>query len=396
MSNEFDAPRPAVTNRLGKKRTDKLIRADGDTWQEYLSVCEKGRIEKGRPEKGRRAAAFSLFGKKKKMTSIETNTNTNGNDNDNSKGNGNDISNLMIRSYFQNTRTKKKVWDEPPSGASHIVPASEEMRLMAQHQLGELYVATTTPYVTEAFDGGFMNRGEMESIYNNRAMCETAELNPARRIQYKPNSNVLTAGNGEDPQSGGGGGSLYDQQIQQAINQSMVESNRGGSDRTITTSNFEDEDEILRRVLEESRIESLRSTAAALSPKTPANSRNNGDLYSVRIETPRKDPPTEIDPSREQRLRFVTQTKPQIDRRAQMQKVPESESESSNSSESNVWGEEQTFTNPKPPKLSSRSFRGRAPSVGRRVKAIGGQRNEKPSSSLSFRGLAPGRKKKAW
>ena len=83
------------TAKIGKK-----IEADGDTWQEQLAVCE---------------APGSTSS-------------------DNNK--------LMIRSYYQNERSGKRVWDEPPSGASHIRHATEDMRRMAQVQLDELHVVT--------------------------------------------------------------------------------------------------------------------------------------------------------------------------------------------------------------------------------------------------------------
>ena len=91
--NAFEA-RP--TNRLGK---DHKIVADGDTWQEMMAVCEPRNYKK------------------------------------NNDGSG---PSLVIRSYYQNTRTGKRVWDEPPSGATNIIPASEEMRKMATLQLNEL------------------------------------------------------------------------------------------------------------------------------------------------------------------------------------------------------------------------------------------------------------------
>jgi hypothetical protein len=45
---------------------------------------------------------------------------------------------LHIRSYFRNIRTRQRVWDEPPSGASHIVHATATMHRDAQEKLQEL------------------------------------------------------------------------------------------------------------------------------------------------------------------------------------------------------------------------------------------------------------------
>ena len=82
-----------VARRSNHVSGDKYSKADGDSWQETLAVCE-------------------LAGK------------------------------LTIRSYFTNQRTQQRVWDEPPSGASKIIAASESMRKMANVQLQEMQIAT--------------------------------------------------------------------------------------------------------------------------------------------------------------------------------------------------------------------------------------------------------------
>lgn len=70
-------------------RVTKSFSHDGDIWQESLAVCES--------------------------TSHK----------------------LVIRSYFLNTRTGKKAWDEPPTGATHIEQATGDMRKQAEMQLNE-------------------------------------------------------------------------------------------------------------------------------------------------------------------------------------------------------------------------------------------------------------------
>jgi len=42
---------------------------------------------------------------------------------------------LVVRTWFESQMTGKKLWDEPPSGASNVSYASEEARLMAEKQL---------------------------------------------------------------------------------------------------------------------------------------------------------------------------------------------------------------------------------------------------------------------
>ena len=48
---------------------------------------------------------------------------------------------LVIRSYFKNGRTHKKIWDEPPTGASTIEPASSTKRTEAETELKTLQAA---------------------------------------------------------------------------------------------------------------------------------------------------------------------------------------------------------------------------------------------------------------
>ena len=64
------------------------VKADGDTWQETLAVCSN--VNSGK---------------------------------------------LFIRSYFTNRRTGQREWDEPPSGASRVITATDDMRRTAKIQL---------------------------------------------------------------------------------------------------------------------------------------------------------------------------------------------------------------------------------------------------------------------
>lgn len=241
----FHAPRPAVTNRLGKKRTDELIQADGDTWQEYLAVCEKPQISGSTTSNPR----FPFFGKKSKNAAA--------------KGNNNNSDNLAIRSYFENQRTGKKVWDEPPSGASKIVPASEEMRRMADLQLEELYVATSASNNTRADrvgpdDPGDTKKKAFSGIFR-RATDKTNSDSERRRIRYKPGSTIAETTSARPTKSRS---SFGDREMQQAIELSMAECQG--------TQRVETEEEILRRVLEESKLEA----AAATAPNTKRPSKS--------------------------------------------------------------------------------------------------------------------------
>ena len=230
----FNAPRPAVTNRLGKKRTEELIQADGDTWQEYLAVCEKWVPKKGnlrersggKAPSGRDKSDFLGPILKKAFKSFKKESSNSNPNRDNNH--------VYIRSYFLNQRTGTKVWDEPPSGASSIIPATEEMRRMAEMQLGELCLSKK--------DDAAGGRPENNS-------SSSAGSGSGMNIRYKQGSSLA----GPSARSGA---SYNDRQLQEAIQLSLVES--GHRDRLVDQSHGESEDEILRRALEESRLEAAR------------------------------------------------------------------------------------------------------------------------------------------
>lgn len=256
-NNGFDAPRPAVTNRLGQKRADEMIRADGDTWQEYLAVSEK--LNKAASNKSKRSGGLSsLFGKKKKK---DTKPGSSVDDN----------STLVIRSYFENKRTGEKVWDEPPSGASNIIPASEEMRRMAEMQLDEVHVVVTPPAGIEDLNNASSNGGTKTTLFGKPKTPNTAERG-GRRIRYKPGSTSAV----RSPQS------FNDRQLQEAIERSMNE-----TQGNVTNNNVETEEEILRRVLEESRLEAESSGVV------------NADRYYVNDEDDRKPAARKHPPTRD-------------------------------------------------------------------------------------------------
>ena len=267
---KFDAPRPAVTNRLGKKQTDKLIRADGDTWQEYLAVSEK-------PNHATTSNSLSFFGKKNKKKSTKSKSNSQNN------GDGNS---LIVRSYFQNSRTGKKVWDEPPSGASRIVPATQDMRRMAELQLEEVYVATVSTELVDtsgstsssnkskskkALGGGLFRR--LNSAATNSESSGSNRGSTSRRIRYKPDSQLYP------PRAAPGSHQNEDRQLREAIERSIAET-------TGPTTNYAEltEDEILRHVLEESRLEAL---ASSNSRKTDQHRNDNDRKPAARKHPPR-------------------------------------------------------------------------------------------------------------
>lgn len=92
---------------------------------------------------------------------------------------------LALRSFYTNLRTKARSWDEPPSGASRILSATEEMRRMAQMQLLEMQIATghvpdigaseTTPQPKKGF-------------FRRKKTSDAASKTNSRKIVYKPSS----------------------------------------------------------------------------------------------------------------------------------------------------------------------------------------------------------------
>jgi len=277
----FDAPRPAVTNRLGKKQTDRLIRADGDTWHEFFAVSEKPN-HANTSNASSRSSRFLLFGKndKKKENSKKKSTRSKSNLNDNGDGN-----NLIIRSYYQNNRTGKKVWDEPPSGASKIVPASQEMRRMAELQLDELYVVTDSTDFQDfsestSSSGRSKSRTSLFRRANSNAsnsVSSGSSKSASRRIRYKPNSHLYPLTASVKSHKSGERDTINDQQLQEAIDRSIAETTGPAAKHDDLS-----EDDILRRVLEESRLEALASSRSQNSDRR---------YYDDRKPSPRKHSP---------------------------------------------------------------------------------------------------------
>lgn len=115
--------------RSARVSTKKFAEGDNDTWHENLAVIEN-------PQAAGAATAPSSSGRE---------SNDGGNRNSNNDGNAATdaaVPQLTLRSYFQSKSTGQRVWDEPPSGASHVVYASEEVRRMATIQMEDLQVST--------------------------------------------------------------------------------------------------------------------------------------------------------------------------------------------------------------------------------------------------------------
>jgi hypothetical protein len=145
------------------QRVDLEAHSDGDVWQEKLAVCEGE--EKGQPK-------------------------------------------LLIRSYYRNTRTGERQWDEPPSGAGQVLHADSKMRKTAENQRTELQLTLEMiPPDSELIDDdqnlekkgkkGFFRRLRKKK---DKKTVETAkDLNLQRVIALSIAEQTYNAGGSNEP-----------------------------------------------------------------------------------------------------------------------------------------------------------------------------------------------------
>lgn len=127
---------------------------------------------------------------------------------------------LTIRSYYANRRTQERQWDEPPSGASRVVNASDTMRKMANIQLQELQITSgtvpdveqTTPKSKRAGLGGFFRRSKVD------ATAPPANLPADSRVQYRSDSFLARAKRDQRDSR------MYDEQLDPAMQRALVRS----------------------------------------------------------------------------------------------------------------------------------------------------------------------------
>jgi hypothetical protein len=220
-TNNADDFRARPTTRLGR---DHKIEADGDTWQELMAVCEAE--------------------------------------------SGGESGNLAIRSYYQNDRTNERVWDEPPSGATRIVPANEEMRRMAQMQLNEMHLIVPDKKEKK-------KKGLLKKVFGKKKKQNEGDPKELPKIQYKPNSQMYAKRALQDTEEGlieaaiiasitecqdgtlshtQGMTKEEEEQLAMATALSMSEV-QGASEDQHQSEERESEEEMLARVMEQSKIE---------------------------------------------------------------------------------------------------------------------------------------------
>ena len=224
-------------------RVGKNVQADGDTWQETLAVCEAP-----------------------------------------------DGSKLVIRSYYQNVRNGKRVWDEPPSGASNIKPATDEMRRMAQLQMQEMQVVTGKVEGIDAppSSNNRSKRGDKDKSKKGKGMGgfffrrkkdgNDPKKKDKRSIQYKSGSNLL-ARKGQNQSSMD---ETNDVRLQEAIARSIAEAQGipytpGAHDALLEqmpSSPQEDEELEMAKALSMSEVEATRKEPVKTAASWPPQNEN--------------------------------------------------------------------------------------------------------------------------
>ena len=139
-TDDFNARRSA---RVAANKVD----ADKDTWVEALAVCEMP-VKSGHGDKQsnndskKRGSLLSKFKSKSNSGNHQDNDDNDADNNKNKTQVDADVAaasqRLTLRPYFQSQNTGQRVWDEPPSGASNIIYATQEARKMAEAQLSEM------------------------------------------------------------------------------------------------------------------------------------------------------------------------------------------------------------------------------------------------------------------
>jgi len=164
---------PTDDDQFSAKRSGrisaKMMEADNDTWVENIAVVEMSTLTQRR----------NYDQNKKKSV-------------------------LKLRSYFESTTNFSRVWDEPPSGASRIQYATEEMRTMAEVQLRDMHIVSMPKKKSDFFllsndkkriistDDSIKVNGNQEkrgiSRFFRRKLPNKSRV--TTRIEYKPGSHT--------------------------------------------------------------------------------------------------------------------------------------------------------------------------------------------------------------
>jgi hypothetical protein len=218
-------PAPGVyAPRRSHRVSTNLAQSDGDVWQEKLAVCE-GVTPTGEPR-------------------------------------------LIIRSFYRNTRTKDRVWDEPPSGAGTVLHATSEMRKAAEIQKEELQLTLEMIPPDEDNDNKINEKSKKEkkSIFGrfrkkkeHKQVSTSKDLNLQRAIARSMADQKF--GSSDEPivyydgESSGMQGTADDDDEDIALAKALSMSEAGAQHDSVTLM----EEEMFQRALAQSQTESQQS-----------------------------------------------------------------------------------------------------------------------------------------
>jgi hypothetical protein len=217
----MDNPQPPEDSykaRPSARVANQTVQADHDTWQEMLAVVEDS------------------TGK------------------------------LIIRSYYQSANTRSRNWDEPPSGATNIKPATEEMRKMANLQLNEIHVVTGAAEdkpSPQAAATSSKKKGWNPLRRKSKAdkgKQTAAGASPKTKLQYKSGSKFKSNSKHSSGSYSGETQDTADAQLQKAIARSIAEATGkggGGEEYKSAVNDVEDDEELaMAKALSMSEAES--------------------------------------------------------------------------------------------------------------------------------------------
>lgn len=293
-----------VPRRSNRVSAD-LAQPDGDTWTERLAVCEG--------QGGR----------------------------------------LVIRSYYKNSRTAGREWDEPPSGASSIQHATADMRKHADKQLNELQFTLDMIPPEENVDGNVDadssdNKGSNKKGKKGGFLGRFRKKEKPTRTDDSKDLNLQRAIARSMADQKGGHGSdepvVYydpdsptntadDEALEIAKALSMSEStNPGGGGGGGGGTSSHSEEEMFQRALEASQREAASSGVASYMPDHEAL------LYQSSMDTPMPHSHMAADTSSSPDLDQKMAAKPEATRPSELFDPYNTESSSQPASSSSMQG----------------------------------------------------------
>jgi hypothetical protein len=141
---------------------------------------------------------------------------------------------LEIRSFFESTTTKEKVWDEPPSGAVNIVWASDEAKEMAAAQILDLQIVKGEDTIKTKDDQTDEKKKKKFSLKNIFKRRDIEIRTPDGKMAYKPGSNTALFVGTKDTVD------EHNMQLQIAMSESLKLQDQGPN----PSMNFNEEDDI--------------------------------------------------------------------------------------------------------------------------------------------------------